>query len=77
MELGLDLDPEPGLADNGDLEHDLAALLVSRADAQSAHREGNDLESWPWRHRIHRSIVRRVHASDHARGYLANLIGRS
>lgn len=27
IEVGLDLDPEPGLADNGDLEHDLAALL--------------------------------------------------
>lgn len=27
IEVGLDLDPEPGLADNGDLEHDLHALL--------------------------------------------------
>lgn len=27
IEVGLDLDPEPGLADNGDLELDLAALL--------------------------------------------------
>jgi len=27
IEVGLDLDPEPGLADNGDLEHDLQALL--------------------------------------------------
>jgi hypothetical protein len=27
MEVGLDFDPEPGLADNGDLEHDLQALL--------------------------------------------------
>ena len=27
IELGLDLEPEPGLADNGDLEHDLPALL--------------------------------------------------
>ena len=27
LEVGLDLDPEPGLADNGDLEHDLQALL--------------------------------------------------
>src|SRR5206468_2360402 len=25
--VGLDFDPEPGLADNGDLEHDLQALL--------------------------------------------------
>lgn len=27
IEVGLDLDPEPGLADSGDLEHDLQALL--------------------------------------------------
>jgi hypothetical protein len=27
IEVGLDYDPEPGLADNGDLEHDLLALL--------------------------------------------------
>jgi hypothetical protein len=27
IEVGLDLEPEPGLADNGDLERDLAALL--------------------------------------------------
>ena len=27
IEVGLDFEPEPGLADNGDLEHDLAALL--------------------------------------------------
>ncbi len=27
IEVGVDLDPEPGLADNGDLEHDLTALL--------------------------------------------------
>jgi AAA ATPase domain len=27
IEVGLDMDPEPGLADNGDLEHDLQALL--------------------------------------------------
>lgn len=27
IEVGFDFDPEPGLADNGDLEHDLAALL--------------------------------------------------
>ncbi|MCX6537845.1 MAG: ATP-binding protein [Acidobacteria bacterium] len=29
IEVGLDFDPEPGLADNGDLEHDLQALLES------------------------------------------------
>jgi hypothetical protein len=27
IEVGIDLEPEPGLADNGDLEHDLQALL--------------------------------------------------
>lgn len=36
LEVGLDLAPEPGLADNGDLEHDLQALLeaVGAAAAQ-------------------------------------------
>ncbi|MDP4013549.1 MAG: ATP-binding protein [Candidatus Nanopelagicales bacterium] len=29
IEVGLDFDPEPGLADNGDLEHDLQVLLES------------------------------------------------
>ena len=33
IEVGLDLDPEPGLADNGDLEHDLQALLEAVGDA--------------------------------------------
>jgi hypothetical protein len=33
LEVGLDLDPEPGLADNGDLEHDLQALLEAAAVA--------------------------------------------
>jgi len=37
IEVGFDFDPEPGLADNGDLEHDLQALLeVVGAAAQSA-----------------------------------------
>ena len=27
IEVGIDVDPEPGLADNGDLEHDLSALF--------------------------------------------------
>lgn len=37
LEVGLDFDPEPGLADNGDLEHDLQALLgVAGAAAQKA-----------------------------------------
>ena len=37
IEVGLDFDPEPGLADNGDLEHDLAALLETvGAAAQNA-----------------------------------------
>jgi predicted transcriptional regulator len=38
IEVGLDFDPEPGLADNGDLEHDLQALLEVAGDAaQAAH----------------------------------------
>jgi len=37
IEVGLDLEPEPGLADNGDLEHDLQALLeVAGAAAKKA-----------------------------------------
>ena len=37
IEVGLDLEPEPGLADNGDLEHDLQALLETVGSAaQSA-----------------------------------------
>lgn len=37
IEVGLDFDPEPGLADNGDLEHDLQALLeAAGASAQAA-----------------------------------------
>jgi hypothetical protein len=38
IEVGLDFDPEPGLADNGDLEHDLQALLeVVGAAAQTVN----------------------------------------
>ena len=38
IEVGIDFDPEPGLADNGDLEHDLQALLeVAGAAAQKAN----------------------------------------
>jgi hypothetical protein len=33
IEVGLDVDPEPGLADNGDLEHDLQVLLETAAAA--------------------------------------------
>ena len=37
IEVGIDFEPEPGLADNGDLEHDLQALLeVSGAAAKKA-----------------------------------------
>jgi hypothetical protein len=32
IEVGVDYDPEPGLADNGDLEHDLQALLESAGE---------------------------------------------
>lgn len=33
IEVGLDFEPEPGLADNGDLEHDLQALLETAGQA--------------------------------------------
>jgi hypothetical protein len=33
IEVGLDFDPEPGLADNGDLEHDLQALFEAAGEA--------------------------------------------
>jgi hypothetical protein len=36
IEVGLDFDPEPGLADNGDLEHDLQALLEAAGEAAKA-----------------------------------------
>lgn len=36
IEVGLDVDPEPGLADNGDLEHDLQALLEAAGAAAAA-----------------------------------------
>lgn len=36
IEVGLDFDPEPGLADNGDLEHDLQARLETAGEAAKA-----------------------------------------
>jgi hypothetical protein len=36
IEVGIDLEPEPGLADNGDLEHDLQALLEAAGRAAQA-----------------------------------------
>jgi hypothetical protein len=36
IEVGLDYDPEPGLADNGDLEHDLQALFEAAGEAAEA-----------------------------------------
>ena len=33
IEVGLDFEPEPGLADNGDLEHDLQALMEAVGEA--------------------------------------------
>jgi hypothetical protein len=36
IEVGLDFDPEPGLADNGDLEHDLQALFETVGAAARA-----------------------------------------
>lgn len=41
IEVGIDFDPEPGLADNGDLEHDLQALL--EAAGQAAQKAGTAL----------------------------------
>ena len=41
IEVGLDFDPEPGLADNGDLEQDLQALL--EAVGAAAQRAGTAL----------------------------------
>lgn len=41
IEVGIDFDPEPGLADNGDLEHDLQALLETAGRA--AHAAGTAL----------------------------------
>ncbi len=41
IEVGLDFDPEPGLADNGDLEHDLQDLL--EAAGQAAKKAGTAL----------------------------------
>lgn len=41
IEVGLDLEPEPGLADNGDLEHDLQALL--EATGAAARKAGSAL----------------------------------
>lgn len=41
IEVGFDFDPEPGLADNGDLEHDLQALL--EAAGAAAQRAGTAL----------------------------------
>ena len=41
IEMGFDLDPEAGLADNGDLEHDLQALL--EAAGQAAAKGGTVL----------------------------------
>ncbi len=38
IEVGLDLEPEPGLADNGDLEHDLPALFETVGAAAAAAR---------------------------------------
>lgn len=38
LEVGLDFEPEPGLADNGDLEHDLQALLEVTGEAAQKAR---------------------------------------
>lgn len=36
IEVGIDVDPEPGLADSGDLQHDLQALIEAVAEAAKA-----------------------------------------
>ena len=36
IEVGVDFEPEPGLADNGDLEHDLQALVEAVGEAAKA-----------------------------------------
>lgn len=36
IEVGFDFEPEPGLADNGDLEHDLQALIEASGEAAAA-----------------------------------------
>jgi len=41
IEVGFDFDPEPGLADNGDLEHDLQALF--EATGEAAQKAGTAL----------------------------------
>ncbi len=41
IEVGFDFEPEPGLADNGDLEHDLQALL--EATGKAAQKAGTAL----------------------------------
>ncbi len=41
IEVGFDFEPEPGLADNGDLEHDLQALL--EASGEAAQKAGTAL----------------------------------
>ena len=41
IEVGFDMEPEPGLADNGDLEHDLQDLL--EAAGQAAQKVGSSL----------------------------------
>lgn len=41
IEVGFDFEPEPGLADNGDLEHDLQALI--EAAGAAAHAAGTAL----------------------------------
>jgi hypothetical protein len=41
IEVGLDVEPEPGLADNGDLEHDLQALI--EAVGEAAQKAGTAL----------------------------------
>ena len=119
IEVGLDFEPERGLADSGNLEVDLQALFEVAGEAaknsstalvllvdelqqataaldesfflvrfdrltqsekrylramaqlgthtQQTDRQGHDLESRPWGHRLHGSNVRWIHATHHVR----------
>ena len=38
LEIGIDIDPEPGIADSGDLESDLSALFIALGEAAADRR---------------------------------------
>lgn len=74
--IGLDIDPEQGSADSGDLEIDLPNLFVAVAEAAEERQSavavlidevGHDLQPSAWRPGVHRALVRRVHGSGNSR----------